>query len=443
MKFGGTSVQDAAAIHNLVKIAAARQGQRLVVVSALAKVTDGLLNIAHLCESGDLAGASQAAEELRLRHMHVGRELNLTAMHLEPIENWFRQLAGLVQSLATLREVSPRSRDLFAAFGELSSSVLVRGAFEQAGLPCEWIDSRKLITTDSNFGSAAIQWDETRAKTARDLKPVLQNKIGVAQGFIGADASGQTTTLGRGGSDYSGAVYGACLQAEKVEIWTDVNGILSTDPRLVPEARTIRQIQFLEAAEMAYFGAKVLHPATIYPALKEKIPVWVLNSKNPGDTGTEITYDSKATPGVRGIAFKRNITMVNIHSGRMLGAHGFLKTVFDIFAKYQLSVDLISTSEVNISLTLDPNSDLDALQKAKNELMTFSDVEIAADQAMISVIGGGIRATPGLAAKIFTEIRDINVQMISMGASELNLSFVVSASAATDAVQRLHKALIL
>jgi aspartate kinase len=193
---------------------------------------------------------------------------------------------------------------------------------------------------------------------------------------------------------------------------------------------------------MAYFGAKVLHPATIYPALKEKIPVWVLNSKNPNDPGTEITYDSSAIAGVRGIAFKRGITMVNIHSGRMLGAHGFLKTVFDIFAKYRLSVDLISTSEVNISLTLDPNSDMDALNKAKAELSAFSEVEIAADQAMISVIGGGIRATPGLAAKIFTEIKDINVQMISMGASELNLSFVVNSSSAADAVQRLHKALI-
>jgi len=442
MKFGGTSVQDAAAINNLVRITATRQGERLVVVSALSKVTDALLEIARLCELGLLPAAEKAAEDLRLRHLHVARELSLNAMQVEPIEKWFVQLRNLVHSLATLREVSPRSRDLLAAFGELSSSVLVKGAFEHSGHACEWIDSREMIKTDSTFMAAQVDWDRTGAKVNNQLQPLLKNKIGVAQGFIGSDANGQTTTLGRGGSDYSGAIYGACLSAEKVEIWTDVNGILSTDPRLVPEARTIKQIHFLEAAEMAYFGAKVLHPATIFPAVKQKIPVWVLNSKNPDNEGTEITFTDSAGTGVRGIAFKNNITMVNIHSGRMLGAHGFLKNVFDIFARHQLSVDLISTSEVNISLTLDPNSDMDALKNAQAELTAFSDVEIAGNQAMISVIGGGIRATPGLAAKVFNEIKNINVQMISMGASELNLSFVVASGQAAEAIKRLHKVLI-
>lgn len=442
MKFGGTSVQDAAAIGNLVKIAQSRTGERLVVVSALSKVTDGLLEIARLCELGLLPTAERAAEELRLRHLQVARELSLTAMQVEPIEKWFLQLRHLVHSLATLREVSPRSRDLLAAFGELSSSILVTGALNRAGEAAEWIDSRELVVTDSNFMGAQVQWDKTGERVETQLKPRLKDKIGVAQGFIGADQNGQTTTLGRGGSDYSGAIYGACLGADKVEIWTDVNGILSTDPRLVPEARTLRQIHFLEAAEMAYFGAKVLHPATIFPAVKQKIPVWVLNSKNPDGEGTEITFTDDAGAGVRGIAFKNNITMVNIHSGRMLGAHGFLKSVFDIFARHKLSVDLISTSEVNISLTLDPNSKSDDIQAAVNELKAFSDVEISSQNAMISVIGGGIRATPGVAARIFNEIKNINVQMISMGASELNLSFVVASSHASDAIKRLHKVLI-
>ncbi len=442
MKFGGTSVQDASAISQLVEIVKARPGSRLVVVSALSKVTDGLLKVAQLCEQGDLPGAEKQVDELRLRHLHVGRELGLSAMQIEPIEKWFQQLRHLAASLAALGEVSPRSKDLLASFGELSSSCLVHGAFIQRGVNAAWADSRKLVATDSEFMSAQVDWEKTAANVQAQLLPLLQEQVVVAQGFIAADPKGHTTTLGRGGSDFSGAIYGATLKAEKVEIWTDVNGILSTDPRVVPNAKTIRQVHFLEAAEMAYFGAKVLHPATIYPALKQKIPVWVLNSKNPADSGTEITFDQNSPAGVRGIAFKNNITVVNIHSSRMLGAHGFLKSVFDVFARHKLSVDLISTSEVNVSLTLDPNSDMDALQRAKAELNAFADVEITSGRAMISVIGRGIRDTAGLAAKIFTEIKNINVQMISMGASELNISFVVTSDQSVETVQRLHQALI-
>ncbi len=442
MKFGGTSVQDASAISQLVEIVKSRKGPRLVVVSALSKVTDGLLKIAQLCEMGDLAGAEKQVEELRLRHLHVGRELGLSAMQVEPVEKWFQQLRNLAASLAALGEVSPRSKDLLASFGELSSSCLVQGAFVAKGVDAAWADSRQLIATDSEFMSAQVDWEKTAAQVQARLTPLLQKHVVVAQGFIGADPKGHTTTLGRGGSDYSGAIYGATLKAGKVEIWTDVNGILSTDPRVVPQAKTIRQVHFLEAAEMAYFGAKVLHPATIYPALKQKIPVWVLNSKNPADPGTEITFDQNSPAGVRGIAFKNNITVVNIHSSRMLGAHGFLKSVFDVFARHKLSVDLISTSEVNVSLTLDPNFDMDALQRARTEISAFADVEITAGRAMISVIGRGIRDTAGLAAQIFSEIKNINVQMISMGARELNISFVVAADQSVETVQRLHQALI-
>lgn len=442
MKFGGTSVQDASAISQLVEIVKSRTGPRLVIVSALSKVTDGLLKVAELCEKGDLASAEKIVEELRLRHLYVGRELGLSAMQMEPIERWFQQLRNLTASLCALGEVSPRSRDLLASFGELSSSCLVQGAFSAKSVDAAWADSRQLIVTDSQFMAAQVDWEKTEENVKRKLHPLLEKQVVVAQGFIAADPKGHTTTLGRGGSDYSGAIYGSTLQAEKVEIWTDVNGILSTDPRVVPEAQTLRQVHFLEAAEMAYFGAKVLHPATIYPALQRRIPVWVLNSKNPRDTGTEITFESTAGAGVRGIAFKNNITVVNIHSTRMLGAHGFLKSVFDIFARHKISVDLISTSEVNVSLTLDPNFEMDALQRAKSELSAIAEVEITTGRAMISVIGRGIRDTAGLAAKIFSEIKNINVQMISMGASELNISFVVAADQSMETVQRLHQALI-
>ncbi len=441
MKFGGTSVQDAAAIAQLVKIVGQRSGRRLVIVSALAKVTDGLLRLAELCEAGDGAAAERMVNELRERHLHVGRELNLSPAQLEPITGYFSELLNLAQALSTLKEVTPRSRDTLASFGELCSSRLVQGALTQSGLSAEWIDSRQLIATDSSFMSAQVDWDKTRAKV-RERFAEVDCDVCVGQGFIGADGLNHTTTLGRGGSDYSAAIYGACLQADRVEIWTDVNGILSTDPRLVENAHTIRRIHFSEAAEMAYFGAKVLHPATIYPALKEKIPVWVLNSKNPNDPGTEITLDLPEKPGVCGIAFKRNVTVVNIVSTRMLGAYGFLKSVFDVFARHKLSVDLIATSEVSVSLTLDPNFDTNALARAQLELAEIADVQVNGDLAIVSVIGRGIRETPGLAAKIFNEIQDINVRMISMGASELNVSFVVASAQAGEVVRRLHAKLL-
>jgi aspartate kinase len=443
LKFGGTSVQDAAAISNLVKIVQSRQGPRLVVVSALAKVTDGLLQAALYCEQGNATAAKALAQDLRKRHLQVGAELSLSADQLAPIEQWFNDLDTMVQALAALKEVSPRSRDALAAVGELCSSRLVEGAFAKAGLPVHWADARKLIVTDSEFNNAQVDFHQTEARIQNNLIPMFATGIVVTQGFIGADPKGTATTLGRGGSDYSGAVFGAGLKADKVEIWTDVDGILSTDPRLVPEAIVIRRLHFSEAAEMAYFGAKVLHPATIFPALAKKIPVWILNSRNPTAAGTEITFaDNFRTDGICGIAFKKNVALVNIYSTRMMGAHGFLKSVFDIFARYKLSVDLISTSEVNISLTLEPNYSPEALRDARKALEEFSSVEIHNDRAMVSVIGGGIRTTPGLAGRIFSELKDINIQMISMGASELNISFVVHTAQTSEVVQRLHSSLI-
>jgi aspartate kinase len=443
LKFGGTSVQDASAITQLVQITQTRKQQRLVVVSALAKVTDSLLKIASLCEQGEESAALKIAEELLTRHLNVGKELKLAKEHMEPIHQWFTNLNAMIHSMAILQEVSPRSRDTLASMGELSSSCLVYGAFETSGIKAKWMDARKLISTNSDFTSATVDVEITNQNIASHLAPLLKTHVVVTQGFIASDKNNITTTLGRGGSDYSAAVFGAGLSASKVEIWTDVDGILSTDPRIVPDARAIPRIHFLEAAELAYFGAKVLHPGTIYPALALEIPVWILNSKNPTNPGTEITFnaDAKST-GMCGIAFKKNVTLVNIHSTRMLGAHGFLKTVFDIFAKYKLSVDLISTSEVSLSLTLDPNSNPQSLTDAYHDLSEFSDVEIHHDRALISVVGGGIRKTPGLVSRIFRELDDVNIQMISMGASELNISFVVDLELMNEVVKRLHRTLL-
>ncbi|MDZ4661039.1 MAG: lysine-sensitive aspartokinase 3 [Pseudomonadota bacterium] len=443
LKFGGTSVQDAKAIADLVEIVQSRPGQKLVVVSALAQVTDSLIKVSKFCEDAEVQQAQHLVMDLYERHKNVARKLSLTEPKLKLLEELFLGLGTMVSGLCTIGEVSTRSRDQLIAVGELASSYLVHGALIANKIPATWADAREYISTNSDFNFATVNFEVTQKQIRERLKTQLESQIVVTQGFIASDSRGITTTLGRGGSDYSAAVFGAGLEADKVEIWTDVDGIMSADPRLVPEAIVIRRIHFLEAAEMAYFGAKVLHPATIYPAISQKIPVWILNSRNPGGTGTEITFDDRfKAETICGVAYKKNVTLVNIYSTRMLGAHGFLKSVFDIFARFRLSVDLISTSEVNLSLTLDPNFDAQSLQNAREELKLFSEVEINGDRAMISVIGGGIRRTHGLAAKIFSELGDTNVQMISMGASELNISFVVNTSQTEGVVRKLHQALI-
>ncbi|PWU14696.1 MAG: lysine-sensitive aspartokinase 3 [Bdellovibrio sp.] len=441
LKFGGTSVQDALAMQDLVRIVATRKGERLVLVSAMAKVTDQLVELGKSCASGDEKAVQAVVNQLWERHQSVARDLALTPGQQEPLRRLFDQLRALSNSLAILGEVSARSLDDLLSFGELASSRLVCGAFEQAGIPAVWADSRQLIRTDSRFGSAQVHWEETGEQARRVLQPLVARSIVVAQGFIAADGDGVTTTLGRGGSDYSAAILGAVLSAGQIEIWTDVNGILSTDPRRVPEAKTLRRIHYAEAAEMAYFGAKVLHPATIFPALQKRIPVWVLNAKNPADPGTEIVYDTSSVD-LCGVAFKTGVTVINIHSTRMLGAHGFLKSVFDVFALHELSVDLIATSEVNISLTLDRQVPANLVDRAIVDLRKISEVDVASGCATVSVIGRKIRETPGLAARLFGEIKDINVRMISMGASELNISFVIEEEHLNSVLRRLHRSLI-
>lgn len=440
MKFGGTSVQDASAILRLIQITKNQQGPALVVVSALSKVTDQLLQICELTENQNSTGALELLETLSVRHQTVASDLNISKGSCDSIQTSFHRLAVLIKAMAELGEVSLKSKDLVVSHGEIWSSLLVHAAVQQVTPSAFWADSRTLIKTNSVFGAAAVNWPQTHEQIQSKLLPQLQKSfIGVTQGFIGADSYSATTTLGRGGSDYSGAIYGACLNASVVEIWTDVTGIMTTDPRVVPGARTIQELDYHEAAEMAYFGAKVLHPATIFPAVEKNIPVMILNSLKPSEAGTRISGQSPIRSGIQGIAFKQNVTLVNIHSTRMLGAHGFLKSVFDLFAEYRLSVDLISTSEVSLSLTLDPSHKPGDLDQLTEKLSAFATVEISGGNATVSLVGKGIRSTAGLGARIFDEIKDFNVRMISMGASELNLSLVVSQKDLIPIAVRLHK----
>ena len=442
MKFGGTSVQDAAAIDRAACIVRERVPEKpVVVVSALAKVTDQLLAMARAAGAGDRDKAIQLSRAMRERHYNVAGELLgtglFTAFHSE-LEADFDGLDELLRGLAAVRELTPRTSDNVASFGERISSKIVAAAFSARGISARLVDARECIVTDSNYTHAVPDFDETNDRSASRLKPAVDaGKVPVIGGFIGADATGATTTLGRGGSDFTAAIVGAALNAERIEIWTDVDGMMTTDPNLCAGARRIRAISFDEAAELAYFGAKVLHPATLLPAIEKNIPVQVLNSHSPKNEGTRITARAPhSTNTFKAIAAKKRITVVDVVSARMLMAHGFLKSIFEVFDRHRCPVDVVSTSEVSVSLTVDSNEAIPAIAA---ELEKLAYVKYEGRKAIVCLVGENIRGTPGIAAKVFTAISDINVRMISQGASEINITFVVEEDDVPEAVRRLHE----
>ncbi|HYN14752.1 MAG TPA: lysine-sensitive aspartokinase 3 [Terriglobales bacterium] len=441
MKFGGTSVEDAAAIDRAACIVRERVPEKpVVVVSALAKVTDQLLAMARAAGAGDREKAIQLSRAMRERHYTVAGELLgtgvFTQFHSE-LEAEFDGLDELLRGLAAVRELTPRTSDNVASFGERISSKIVAAAFSARGIPARLVDSRECILTDSNYTHAIPIFDETNDRTVARLKPMVNaGKVPVMGGFIASDAQGATTTLGRGGSDFTAAIVGAALGAERIEIWTDVDGMMTTDPNLCAGARRIKVISFDEAAELAYFGAKVLHPAALLPAIDKNIPVQVLNSGNPKNEGTRITARAPScTNTFKAIAAKKRITVVDVVSARMLMAHGFLKSIFDVFDRHRCPVDVVSTSEVSVSLTVDSNEAIPAIAA---DLDKLASVKYEGRKAIVCLVGENIRGTPGIAARVFSTISDINVRMISQGASEINITFVIEEDDVPEAVRRLH-----
>jgi aspartate kinase len=334
--------------------------------------------------------------------------------------------------------VPPASRDQFLAHGELVASAVAAEALVLHGLPAVLVDAREVLITDDRFGRAQPDLPETgRRARARITTLAEQGKVPVLSGFIGRTPSGQTTTLGRGGSDYSAAIFGSSVQASVVEIWTDVDGMMTADPQVVPEARVIAQITSEEASELAYFGARVLHPLTLAPAIEQGIPVRVRNSRRPELAGTEIAPAAPAGEHpIRSIAFKRGITTLDVVTGRMLMASGFLRTLFDVFARHETSVDMVATSEISVSVTVDDASRLSGIRRDIEELAS---VEIAPNRAIVCLVGQDLKFTAGLAARIFRAVERINVLMISQGASRRNVSFVIEEKDVEEAVRRLHK----
>ncbi len=443
MKFGGTSVEDAKAMERTAAIVRGRRDRGLdvvVVVSAMAKVTDQLLAAASAAGRGDKTGALAISARLRHRHIDTTAELldGEQFVRMQPVLNQeFDALDDLLRGIAAVGELTPRTNDLVVSFGERLSSRIVAEAFAQRELNGVQVDARTCIITDSNYGKAAPQEDAIEAKlTERVLPLIVAGKTPVMGGFIGSNAEGITTTLGRGGSDYTAALIGGGLHAGAIEIWTDVNGIMTTDPRICPDALRVKTISFEEAAELAYFGAKVLHPATILPAVQKSIPVWVLNSRNAENEGTKITAMApKCASPFKSIAAKKRLTIIDIVASRMLMSHGYLKAVFDVFDKYKCAIDMVSTSEVSISLSVDSN---ERLPEICAELARIADVKMEGHKALVCLVGEDIRGHNGIAARVFTAVSHVNLRMISQGASEINMSFMIDEEDVEEAVRSLH-----
>ena len=447
MKFGGTSVADAEAINRLVGLVrrqaeAQDAGPPVVVVSALAGVTDRLIAIAHLAEEGEIDRATSGLHEVLERHVTVASGVTSgdnRSNALAEVREEFEGAIGLVRALALLREVSPRSLDAVVASGELASSRIVMRALAECRIPAAWIDARTVVITDAEHTGAAPDMIATCERAREHLGPVAaRRQVAVIGGFIGATATGVTTTLGRGGSDYSGAIIGACLGVDEIQIWTDVDGMLTADPRIVPHARLVPQLSFAEASELAYFGAKVLHPSTMLPAVAKNIPVRILNSRRPEAAGTVITADARSADGqLTAIACKRNVTVIDITSTRMLMAHGFLRRLFEVFERFKTAVDVVTTSEVSVSVTVDDTRRIEAIV---DSLRGFADVECESEMAIVSAVGENLRADPTLFGRAVTSLDRIPLRLVSQAASRRNITFVLRDADVPQAMMRLHEA---
>jgi aspartate kinase len=434
MKFGGTSVESTEAITRVAGIVRARLAQHpVVVVSAMGKTTNKLLAIAAAAVSGEREKALEQLAALRTFHLCESSGLGTE----DEVEAHFLELAELIKGLAVMGELTPRATDAVSAYGERLSSVIVAARFRKLGLPAIQVDSRTVLVTDGRHTQAAPLFEKTNERLRHVIPPLAQEEVVVMGGFIGSTEDGVTTTLGRGGSDYTASIVGAGIEADEIQIWTDVDGMLTADPTILPGGYRIKVCSFAEAAELAYFGAKVLHPATVLPAIERNIPVRILNSRRPEVEGTLIVSDPPAsTCPIRSIACKRHITLVNIVSTRMLMAHGFLRRIFEVFDRHETPVDMLATSEVSVSLTIDNTR---ALGTIREELELFADVSVQENLAIVCLVGENIRRSHDVAARAFTALKDIPTHMLSQGASQLNLSLVVGAADLVCAVESLHR----
>jgi aspartate kinase len=458
-------VEGATAFKNAARIVFDRQALRpVVVVSAMAGFTDALIDCAR--QACMAKAETDAANPIGTLEKHFDRHLRVIDALLTKEAP---RLVGLVdQSRSQLTELLRRAteetsgselanaefdgdgtndpqrhrrkffEDAVASHGERLSAALLAAVLVENGVLSRDVDARRCVITDDDHGCAAPLMAETTRCTREQLQPLMASScIPVLGGFIGATKTGETTTLGRGGSDYTAALIGAALEATEIQIWTDVPGVLTADPRLVANARTVPHLSFEEAAELAYFGAKVLHPKTLQPAIERDIPVRICNSRAQESGSTLVVGETTKSPQtVKAIAHKTGVTTVQVTSARMLGAYGFLQALFGIFAEHKTAVDVVTTSEVSVSLSLD---DTTSLAEIVAKLEKLGSVTVEEKRAILCVVGEGLRTTPGIAARIFSTISDINVSLISQGASKINLTFAVEEARVREAVVRLHQ----
>lgn len=446
MKFGGTSVGTPDAIRRLTAIVSDQVHKQVpndlppvVVVSALSKVTNQLLNMAKLATQRKTRQANHELRSLAGRHKTILATLAGTDSETDSyIRSELHDLADLVHALAITKELTPRQEDAIAAVGELLSSRIVAAALREEGIPSVWLDARKVMVTDTNHTRARPEMAATSQKTKALIEPLrAQGKVVVLGGYIGETADGVTTTVGRQGSDYSASVFGACLGVDEVQIWTDVDGMMTADPKIVPSARLLPEVSYDEAGELATFGAKVLHPRTVQPAVKKGIRVRILNSHNPESHGTAITARPNVANGpVTAVTLKKGVALITLTSSEMLDTSGFLWDVFGVFAKYRVSVDMVATTEVSVSVSID---NPDKLAEIQTDLSRFGEVSVEKDdRALICVVGSRLKDTPGVAKRLFGVVPPANIHAISHG-KQINVSFIVKESEADDVVRRIHE----
>ena len=440
IKFGGTSVGDATAIDRAAAIVRERLPRHpVVVVSALGGATNALIAIAQQAAEGQLILAIRGVEALRERHMAVAADLLSAGPELDDVQAElsasFDELAHLAEALSTLGHATPRSRDAIAAMGEMLSSVLVVAAFRERGIPAEHVDATTVMITSDQFEKADPRQDRIAEAAQRILRPLVeQGRVPVVGGYVGATEQGIVTTLGRGGSDFSASLFGAALGASAIEIWTDVDGMLTADPRVVQHARLIERIRFDEASELASFGAKVLHPSTIAPAVRLGIPVYIFNSRNPGGKGTEITFDAPRRP-VTALAGKGGVTVLKVRSPRMLLQHGFLRNLFEVFDRHRTSVDVVATSEISVSVTIDDASHLDSLVV---DLSQLGDISVERNRGIVAMVGAGLTESGDAMSRGLAALGDLRIHMLSLSASGINLTVIVDGDQVQTAMARLH-----
>ncbi len=426
-KFGGTSMGTASAMKQASKIVQEMKSPKVVIVSATSGTTDKLIDLSESALKNK--DWQKSFKELFVKHEQIIKELGIKL----DLKETFAEIQKILNGIALLGELSLSAKDRLLVFGEKISAMIFAGYLKNQHLDAEICDAYDLIYTDNNFGEGNVDFIKSSKAIRSALLKSNKNFIPIITGFTGQAENGHYITLGRGGSDYSAAIVAYALDADELQIWTDVDGIFNTDPRVVPEAKVLELVSFNEASELAYFGAKVLHPKTIKPAIEKNIPVKVLNTFNPTAKGTLIT--KKETESLKAVSFKKGISIINICSAGMLMAYGFLAKIFEIFSKHGVVVDVISTSEVSVSLTVENG----AFLKVEKDLSEFASVTIYENMAIVCLVGEGIKSEPKIMSRLFSCIENYNISMVSVGASQRNITFLVKENESLDIVKKVYK----